>query len=109
MFRYLEIEKPQYNSSEKLYFVKDVYRETEPYDNLFSFTFKNLFKNEEDVYRELILWLHFEQDYEPNFYIQDIHTHKIKAIDILHLEKYLEKHLKEYGFSWEISEIEVLF
>lgn len=109
MFNYLKIEKPKYNSSEPLYFVKDVYRQTEPYDNLFSFTFKNLFKEKEDAYKELILWLHFEQDYEPKFYIQEIHIHQITEFDVLHLEKYLENHLKQYGFSWEISEIKVLF
>ena len=109
MFNYLKIEKPKYNSSKQLYFVKDVYHQTEPYDDLFSFTLKNLFKEKEEAYKELILWLYFEQDYEPNFHIQDINAHQITEIDIVHLEKYLDKHLKEYGFSWEVSEIKVLF
>lgn len=103
------MKKPTYNSFEKCWCIKDVYSYTEPYNGLFSLTFNSLFKNKEDACRELIMYLYFEHDYSPNFLINDIYSHTITDNDIFHLDNYLEKHLKDYQFSWKISELEILY
>ncbi len=101
---------PSYNSYEKCYCVKEVYSETKPYDNLFSFRWNNiLFKNKEDAYRELILYVYFEWGYNKYENIETISTNSIIDSDISNLDDFLEWHLKEYGFSWEISEMQILF
>lgn len=109
MNNFTKVKKPTYDSYETYYFVKDIYSQTEPYNDLFSFTFNNMFKEKMDAYKELFLYLYFEQDYDKYLNIKNIYNKKITDNDISDLNKFLEWHLKEYGFSWEISEIKVLF
>lgn len=109
MNSYLKFKKPIYDSCETLYYIKDIYLQTEPYNDLFSLTFNNMFKNKEDAYKELILYLYFEQDYDEYFDIRNIRKKPVTDEDISTLNHFLEMHLKQYGFSWEISEIKVLF
>ena len=59
MNSYLKFKKPIYDSCETLYYIKDIYLQTEPYNDLFSLTFNNMFKksyyqklkNKNSIYR----------------------------------------------------------
>jgi hypothetical protein len=107
---FIKAKYPTYNSYEKCYCIKDIYKNTEPYDNLFSFHWNNsLFKNKDDAYRELILYVYFEWNYNNYEDIKNISINPVTDKDITNLNKFLEWHLREFGFSWKISEMQILF
>ncbi len=107
---FIKAKCPTYNSYEKCYCIKDIYKNTEPYDNLFSFHWNNsLFKNKDDAYRELILYVYFEWNYNNYEDIKNISINPVTDKDITNLNKFLEWHLREFGFSWKISEMQILF
>lgn len=108
MNTYEKINKPMYNSENFCWCIKEIYLTTEPFDNLFSLK-EFLFYKKEDAYRELILYLYFEYDYDPSFSISNVNNHKITDNDMKELDTYLEKHLNKYGFSWEISGLKILY
>ena len=105
----IKIKRLEYTNQQKIYLIKDIYFQTEPYSDLYSIRFDTVFKNKEDAIKELILYLYFEDYYIPQFNINTIHEYQLNKNDISHLENFLDKHLTQYGFSWEISELYILF